>query len=129
MVQNKGFYNTASPDRYQLLKGFAKENRKFPTDAESLLWQHIRSNQLWFKFNRQHIVGDYIVDFICIERSLVIEVDGGYHSEYEQIQRDECRTEHLEDMGLRVIRFSNEEIFDNIKDVLDRIRKELYKDE
>lgn len=117
----------ASSDRYELLKEFAKENKKFPTEAESLLWQHIRSKQLWFKFNRQHIVGDYIVDFICIERNLVIEVDGGYHSEYEQMERDECRTEHLEKMGLRVIRFSNEDIFNNIEEVLDSIRKELYR--
>lgn len=127
MIRNKGSYNMASSDRYELLKEFAKENKKFPTEAESLLWQHIRSKQLWFKFNRQHIVGDYIVDFICIERNLVIEVDGGYHSEYEQMERDECRTEHLEKMGLRVIRFSNEDIFNNIEEVLDSIRKELYR--
>ena len=112
-----------------LLREFAKKNKQFPTEAEKLLWEYLRSKQLWFKFNRQHIVGDYIVDFICIEQGLVIEVDGGYHSENEQIQRDECRTEHLEDMGLRVVRFSNEEIFSNIEGVLDRIRKELYKDE
>ncbi len=92
-----------------------------------MLWEYIRSEQLWFKFNRQHIVGDYIVDFICLEKGLVIEVDGGYHSEYEQMQRDECRTEHLEDMGLKVIRFSNEEVLNNIEGVLDNIRKELYR--
>ena len=59
---------------------------------------------------------------------MVIEVDGGYHSEYEQMQRDEHRTEHLRQMGLRVIRFSNEDIFENIENVLDTIRKELYND-
>ena len=128
MVHNDGIYNTASPDRYLLLKKFAKKNKQYPTEAERLLWEYLRGKQLWFKFNRQHIVGDYIVDFICVERALVIEVDGGYHSEYEQMQRDEHRTEHLRQMGLRVIRFSNEDIFENIENVLDTIRKELYND-
>ena len=127
MVRNNGIYNTASPDRYKLLMEFAKKNKQYPTEAEKMLWEYIRSEQLWFKFNRQHIVGDYIVDFICLEKGLVIEVDGGYHSEYEQMQRDECRTEHLEDMGLKVIRFSNEEVLNNIEGVLDNIRKELYR--
>ena len=127
MVRNNGIYNTASPDRYKLLREFAKKNKQYPTEAEKMLWEYIRSEQLWFKFNRRHIVGDYIVDFICLEKGLVIEVDGGYHSEYEQIQRDECRTEHLEDMGLKVIRFSNEEVLNNIEGVLDNIRKELYR--
>ena len=127
MVRNNGIYNTASPDRYKLLREFAKKNKQYPTEAEKMLWEYIRSEQLWFKFNRQHIVGDYIVDFICLEKGLVIEVDGGYHSEYEQMQKDECRTEHLEDMGLKVIRFSNEEVLNNIEGVLDNIRKELYR--
>ena len=126
MVKNQGIYNYASPDRYMLLKEFAKKNKQYPTEAEKLLWEYLRGKNLWFKFNRQHIVGDYIVDFICLERALVIEVDGGYHFEYEQMQRDECRTEHLENMGLRVIRFSNEEILTDIEGVLDNIRNELY---
>jgi len=62
----KGFsYRTASPDRYDLLKELAKKNRQYPTDAERILWYHIRNNQLGVKFNRQHIIGDYIVDFLC----------------------------------------------------------------
>ncbi len=126
MVHNNGSYNTASPDRYMLLKEFARKNKQHPTVAERILWEYLRGRKLWFKFNRQHIVGDYIVDFICIEKSLVVEVDGGYHSEYEQMQRDKCRTEHLENMGLRVIRFSNEEILTDIEGVLDNIRNELY---
>lgn len=126
MVHNNGIYNTALPDRYMLLKEFAKKNKQYPTEAEKLLWEYLRGKNLWFKFNRQHIVGDYIVDFICLERALVIEVDGGYHSEYEQMQRDESRTEHLENMGLRVIRFSNEEVLTDIEGVLDNIRNELY---
>ena len=121
MVHNNGIYNTASPDRYMLLKEFAKKNKQHPTEAEKLLWECLRGKNLWFKFNRQHIVGDYIVDFICIEKSLVVEVDGGYHSEYEQIQKDEMRTESLRRMGFRVIRFANEDVYGRIQDVIDKI--------
>ena len=125
MGKNDGNYNTASPDRYLLLKDFAIKNKQFPTEAEMLLWQHIRAGQLSVKFNRQHIIGDYIVDFVCIEKKLVIEVDGGYHSEYEQIEKDEFRTERLNAMGFTVIRFSNEEVIGNILGVINRIKIKL----
>ena len=125
MGRNDGNYNTASPDRYLLLKDFAQTNKRFPTDAEKLLWEHIRSRRLSFKFNRQHIIGDYIVDFVCIEKKLVIEVDGGYHSEYEQIGKDELRTERLNMMGFSVIRFSNEEVITDIWRVINKIKSRL----
>ena len=108
-----------------LLKDFAQKNKQFPTDAERLLWEHIRAKQLSVKFNRQHIIGDYIVDFVCIEKRLVIEVDGGYHSEYEQIEKDEFRTQRLGDWGFTVIRFKNEDILGNISDVLNIIKDNL----
>ena len=125
MVKNDGFFNTASPDRYVLLKEFAHKNKQFATEAESLLWEYIRAKQLAVKFNRQHIIGDYIVDFVCIEKKLVVEVDGGYHSEYEQIKKDELRTEHLNGMGYNVIRFSNEEILGNILEVVNKIKDKI----
>lgn len=110
-----------------LLKEFARKNKQHPTEAERILWEYLRGRKLWFKFNRQHIVGDYIVDFICIEKSLVVEVDGGYHSEYEQIQKDEMRTDSLRRMGFRVIRFANEDVYGRIQDVIDKIKEELFK--
>ena len=122
MGNNNGNYNTASPDRYILLKAFAHKNKQFPTEAESLLWKYIRARQLTVKFNRQHIIGDYIVDFVCIEKKLVVEVDGCYHSEYEQIEKDEFRTERLNEMGFTVIRFSNEEVLGNILGVVNKIK-------
>ena len=125
MGRNNGYYNTASPDRYVLLKEFAQINKRFPTDAEILLWEHIRAKQLAVKFNRQHIIGDYIVDFVCIEKKLVIEVDGGYHSEYEQIEKDEFRTERLNTMGFSVIRFSNEEVLGDMFGVINKIKSKL----
>jgi len=125
MGRNNGKYNTASPDRYLLLKDFAQTNKQFPTDAEKLLWEHIRAKQLSVKFNRQHIIGDYIVDFVCIEKKLVIEIDGGYHSEYEQIEKDEFRTQQLRDWGFSVIRFKNEDVLRDISGVLNKIKNNL----
>ena len=125
MGRNDGKFNTASPDRYLLLKDFAQKNKQIPTDAEKLLWEHLRAKQLSVKFNRQHIIGDYIVDFVCIEKKIVIEVDGGYHSEYEQIDKDENRTQRLNDWGFSVIRFKNEEILGDISNVLNKIKSRL----
>ena len=121
-------YNYASPDRYKMLKEFAKKNKQFQTDAESLIWEHIRNSLLGVKFNRQYIIGDYIVDFVCLEKKLILEIDGGYHSEYEQIQKDEHRTERLKAMGFNVIRYTNEDLFADIESVLNGIRQQLYND-
>ena len=77
-------HRTASPDRYELLKEYARENRKNMTLAESFLWQNLRANALDHKFLRQHVIGDYIVDFVCRDDGLVIELDGAYHAEREQ---------------------------------------------
>lgn len=74
-------YKTASPDRYAGLKDFARENRKNATLAERVLWENVRNNLLGVRCLRQHIIGDYIVDFYIPDSKLVIEVDGGYHAE------------------------------------------------
>jgi len=114
-------YNTASPDRYILLKEHAKRLKQYTTDAERILWEYLNNKQLGVKFNRQHIIGDYIVDFVCLEKQLVIEVDGKYHYEDEQTEADGLRTEELYAMGFQVIRFDNEEILTDIDSVIDRI--------
>ena len=80
-------WKTASPDRYELLKAFAKENRQFMTEAERTLWMRLRGNALGHKFLRQHIIGDYIVDFLCRDAQVVIEVDGGYHKERQLLYK------------------------------------------
>ncbi len=115
----------AAGDRYALLKEWARENRKKPTDAEAILWEHIRDKQLKTKFFRQYIIADFIVDFVSLENNLIIEVDGAYHSEYEQQQNDESRTERLESFGFRVIRFNNDEVISQIDNVIERIRGKL----
>ena len=118
-------YKTASLDRYKLLKGFALENRKNQTLAEQVLWNHIRAEQLDVKVLRQHIIGDYIVDFLIPDVSLIIEVDGPYHAKCRQMQEDEQREETLNRMGYRVIRFTNEEVLYDIDNVLETIIKEI----
>jgi len=116
-------YKTASPDRYGLLKAFARENRKHATVAEETLWEYLRDNAFGVKFLRQHVIGDFIVDFVSRQDGLVIEVDGGYHSEPRQQEDDKVREEALEGMGYHIIRFSNEEMLYNIKYVTEQIEK------
>lgn len=118
-------YNTASPDRYLLLKELSRKHKDFPTEAEKHLWYHIRKKQLGVKFNRQHIIGDYIVDFVCLEKKLVIELDGDYHYEEEQQMNDLDRTMALSRLGFQVIRFENQEVLNNIEEVLNIINKAL----
>lgn len=116
-------YQNADPFLYGQLKIWAKENRSHPTEAESVLRNCIRANNLGHKFLFQYIIGQYIVDFLCPDSKLIIEVDGAYHSEPNQQVNDEIRTHQLEGMGYKVIRFTNEEILFDIDNVLERINK------
>ena len=120
-------YKTASPDRYSLLKEFAKHNRKEMTESETILWNALRKQIDCYKFRRQHIIGDYVADFVCLSEMLVIEVDGGYHNQPEQIDKDLIRTDNLQNMVFNVIRFDNNEMLDDVKDVIRRIKEELIK--
>ncbi|UKK51746.1 endonuclease domain-containing protein [Prevotella sp. E13-17] len=119
-------YETAAPDRYELLKDFAKKNRGEMTESERVLWEALRKLNCGYHFRRQHPIGDYIADFICIKKMLVIEVDGGYHNEPRQLQDDLNRTEFLESKGFTVIRFKNEEIGNDLKTVIIRIKELLF---
>ena len=118
-------YQTADPMLYMRLKAYSKEMRKFATEAESILWEYLRAKQLGKTFKRQHIIGDYIADFVCLESGLIIELDGGYHQLPEQQINDELRTEWLEKHGFRVIRFKNEELLTNIDHCLEIIKASL----
>jgi len=102
--------------------GKATVLRNNETYAEKLLWEKLRNNNLGgFKFRRQHPISLYIADFYCHKLKLIIEIDGGYHYTKEQIPKDEERTNILEFNGVRVIRFSNDEILSNIEKVLKEI--------
>ena len=114
-------WNTANPLYYELLKEFAYKNRYNQTEAEQELWYHLSGNQLGLHFRRQHIIGCYIADFVCIRRKLIIEIDGVYHSQEEQTIKDYLRTEDLNKMGFEVMRFTNDEIYSNLSEVLDKI--------
>ena len=120
-------WNTANPLYYDLLKRYAYKNWYSQTEAEKNLWYHLSGNHLGLHFRRQHIIGCYIADFICVKRNLIIEIDGGYHSQEEQKIKDYLRTEDLEKMGFEVMRFSNDEIFRNLPEVLDKIFNKIAK--
>jgi 5-methyltetrahydrofolate--homocysteine methyltransferase len=119
---NKYGYQTADPILYSLLKEFAEKNRKNPTASELILWEQLKSKNLGkYKFRRQHIIGQYITDFICLSENLIIEVDGGIHQLPENQESDEIRTDWLRNQGFRVIRFNNEEIVNEIDKVINKI--------
>ena len=117
---------TSAPDRFELLKEFAKTNRREMTESERVLWEALRKLNCGYHFRRQHPIGDYIADFICLKRRLVIEVDGGYHDTSQQQQEDLWRTEFMESKGYTVIRFKNEEISNNLNEVVMRIKEQLF---
>ncbi len=116
------FYRTSSPDIYPILKDFAKENRKEATTYEDILWQELRKNQLGVRFRRQHSIGDYIADFVCLPLKLIIEVDGGYHNEQEQAEADRLRGHWLQNRGYQVLRFTNEEVAYDLENVISIIK-------
>lgn len=116
--EGKGMYKGAPRISFEQ----AKELRENMTQAELILWAYIRKNALGVKFRRQHPISIYIVDFYCHKENLVIEVDGEYHNSPDQKQKDEQRTTDLKELGLKVIRFNNEEILHNINDVLTKIK-------
>ena len=94
--------------------------RKNPTDAEHRLWQCLRQRQFGdFKFRRQHPFENYVIDFVCLEAKLAVEVDGGQHAEQEQ--DDALRTRALTDAGFKVLRFWNNEVMQDIEAVKESI--------
>lgn len=102
------------------LREQAKEFRKEPAQAENILWQEIRNRKLaGYKFRRQVAIDRFIVDFCCLESNLVVEVDGEVHS--SQREQDNARTERLSDLGFRVIRFTNGQVFENLNYVKSKI--------
>lgn len=118
-------YETADDMEYELLKNNAIHNRQYATEAERLLWHYLKEKKIGYKFRRQHIVGEYITDFINLKHKLIIEIDGKYHQEAEQVKKDAQRTQYLEQKGYTVIRFTNEEIFNHMEDVIKKIKETI----
>lgn len=102
----------------------AKMLRKNSTMQEKRLWNLLKNRQFHnLRFKRQDPIGNYIVDFVCPEIKLIIEIDGGQHNEPENIEYDHQRTEFLESNGYRIIRFWNNDIYKNINGVIEEIEK------
>ena len=101
----------------------ARRLRRDQTDAERRLWMHLRRHQLAVQFRRQYPIGPYVVDFCCVERIVVIELDGGQHE--DQRARDEARTQWLPEHGFRVLRFSDREALMETEAVLTEIQNRL----
>ena len=108
--EGKSPYMTADPILYDRLKEYARDMRKNPTEAEKVAWSVLCDEQTGYKFRRQHIIGDYIVDFVCLEKMLIVEIDGEYHNDWEQQVDDASRTEWLAIKGFRVIRYTNAQV-------------------
>ncbi|RYZ61189.1 MAG: endonuclease domain-containing protein [Chitinophagaceae bacterium] len=120
------FFQQVDPTLYPLLKNFVAELRKHPTKAEDYLWQQLRGNKLdGYAFRRQHIIGRYIADFVCLAKGLVIEIDGLVHQLPENKANDAARTTWLTAKGYTVIRFTNDEVLFQTEATLEKIKTTL----
>jgi leucyl-tRNA synthetase len=120
-------YRTAQPSLYHLTKKLADEKRKNPTHEEMMTWERLKNNQTGFHVRRQHIIGSFIVDFACLDKLATIEIDGGYHKDLEIKKYDEARTRFLKANGFTELRYTNDEVREDIeaviKDVVERLKR------
>src|SRR5688572_6931854 len=123
----KKLFKTADKNLWQTLKSYSRVNRKNKTQAEDTLWQRIRNNQLGVKVRRQHAIEGYIVDFALLPVNLVIEIDGEYHNDEEQKLFDDIRSKCLKSIGLTLLRFTNEEVLEDVDLVINKIRSFIQK--
>lgn len=119
----KGGYETSEKKYWHILKENAKDHRKNPTPEEAMLWEEVRNSKLGHKIRRQHAIGFFIADFVCLDRRLVIEVDGEYHLNNKEY--DDARTSFLNQEGFTVIRFSNQQVKNDLQKVLSEIKSTL----
>ncbi|HEY0735688.1 MAG TPA: endonuclease domain-containing protein [Herpetosiphonaceae bacterium] len=109
---------------FQVKQERASQFRQGQTQAEDVLWGRLRNRQIGnFKFRRQHTIHGFIVDFCCLEKFLVIEIDGPIHQ--QQIEYDAQRSEILQRLGYQVIRYTNVQVMQNVETVLESIRQHL----
>jgi cobalamin-dependent methionine synthase I/very-short-patch-repair endonuclease len=122
----KAGYQWADPKMYPLLKQFALEHRKNPTPAEEVLWGLLKTKKLeGYKFRRQHIMGNYITDLVCLDKRLVVEIDGLIHQLPENKEADEIRTKWLNEQGFNVLRVTNDQVLNETDKTLDLILNAL----
>jgi very-short-patch-repair endonuclease len=109
------------------LLGLSRNLRTRQTDAENLLWRRLRGKQLaGVKFRRQHPIGKYIVDFVCLKKRLILEIDGGQHA--LEKDKDDERAKWLTAEGYHILRFWNNEVLENLPGVLETVRLALLPD-
>lgn len=128
MEKRRNRFETTDASTYQLLLDKAREMRKNPTEAEAVLWNYLSDNKMGVHFRRQHPVYGYIPDFVCLSEKIIIEVDGAYHFESDQTEKDEERTSYLNKEGFVVLRFTNEEVLCDIDNTLEAIAEALERD-
>jgi len=104
-------YVTADLLNYKYLKEIREELRGNYTEAEKLLWEYLRNKKTGYRIRRQHVIDNFITDFVCLSRKVVIEIDGKIH--LQQKEYDDLRTNTLNEKGYKVIRFTNEEVLSN----------------
>ena len=110
---------------HPIIRQFARELRQPQTPSEATLWRHLRNRNLKYKFRRQHPIDFFIIDFYCAEARLLIEIDGPSHLEKEQQEYDQARTEYLEALEYKVVRFTNNDVRYNIHAVVTAILEEV----
>ena len=103
----------------------SKKLRNNSTKEEIILWQSLKQKQLGVKFRRQQPIGKYIVDFVCFEKKIIIELDGGQHNESSNIEKDKMRDLFFNQNGFKVVRFWNNEIHQNLDGVIEKIQTEI----
>ncbi len=116
-------FHTANPYTYKYVKEIRQELKRNPTPAEKNMWEYLRNKKTGHKIRRQHVIHDFIPDFVCLRKRTIIEIDGKIH--LQQKEYDDFRTEILNDMGYDVIRFTNEEVFASPEKVTAEIKKHL----
>jgi very-short-patch-repair endonuclease len=107
------------------LKDRRRDLRKKSTKQEHKLWWYLRGNRMGFKFRRQHSVEGYILDFYCPEKKLIIEIDGEIHNKKENQLNDRLRDKFFNELGCKILRFSNIDVDNNIKTVLKKIKDNI----
>ncbi|HYB89851.1 MAG TPA: endonuclease domain-containing protein [Candidatus Binataceae bacterium] len=108
-----------------LMRDLARHLRREQTETELRLWMQLRAGRLGVKFRRQYPIGPYVADFCCVERQLIVELDGGQHAEPAQQGADQRRSAVLAASGYRVLRFWDSEVLTNIEGVLEEILRQL----
>ena len=120
-------FNLAEVALYPLLKKDAMDMKHNPTEAEACMWEILRRKNLGVSFRRQFVIDLYIVDFVCLSKRLIIEVDGEYHNNEEQMRYDTQRTELLTNLGFTILRFNNNEIMVSPDSVISKIKQYINK--